>query len=359
MTKDYYKILGVSRNATKEEIKRAYKRLAKLYHPDLNKGDKEKEERFKEINEAYRVLSDDKLREQYDRFGTTEETGFQAGDFGFGFRDFDFENFGFDDFFENISDIFGFPFTRKRKRGKRIIKGEDIYKDVEITLEEAVLGSEKELNIKIHEKCSACNGTGAEETKECPDCGGTGFIKHTRRTPIGIITTTTTCPRCGGSGVITTKKCRVCNGKGFVVKNKKIVLKIPKGIEDGAALRIRGAGHLGDIPGDLYVIVHIKKHPVFERKGNDLYYELKITYPEAVLGCEREIKLINGRTRKIRIPAGTQPNQEIIIRGEGVFNEKTRERGNLVVIIKVIVPKRITREERTLLEKLKKIMKKS
>ncbi len=354
MAKDYYKILGVSRDATKEEIKKAYKRLAKLYHPDLNPGDKEKEQKFKEINEAYSVLSDDKLRQQYDQFGTTENEGFQAGNGGFGFKDFGFD---FDDIFGSFSDLFGFgPGFRQasgRKR-KRVVRGEDIYKEITITLKEAVLGTEKEIKVTFNEKCPACNGTGAKEVETCDMCGGTGYIQKTRRTPFGIFSTTTVCPKCGGTGQIIKEKCPVCHGKGYIRKEKVIKLKIPEGVEEGTALRIPGAGNLADVPGDLYVIIHMKEDKTFKRKGDDLIYNLNLNIAEASLGCQKEIPLINDKTKTVKIHPGVQPGEEIRIRGEGVRNSETGRKGDLVIKINIEIPKRLTREQKKLLLELKK-----
>ncbi len=347
MAKDYYKILGVSRDATKEEIRKAYRRLAKLYHPDLNKGDKEKEEKFKEINEAYSVLSDDKLRQQYDQFGTTENNGFQGGAGGFGFKDFDFD---FDDIFGSFSDLFGFG---QRQNRKRVVRGDDIYKDLTISLKEAALGTEKELKVKFSEKCPHCQGTGAEEFETCPTCNGSGYIRKTRRTPFGIFTTTTTCPKCNGSGKIIKKKCPVCNGKGYIQKEKTIKLTIPSGAEEGDALRIPGAGNLADIPGDLYVIIHVKDDKTFYRKGDNLYYHLKLSIPEAVLGCRKKIPLIDGSSKTLRIKSGVQPGEELVIRHAGVRNSKTGHTGDLIVKVEVEIPKRLTREQRKLFEELK------
>ncbi len=354
MAKDYYKILGVSRDATSEEIKKAYKKLAKLYHPDLNKGDKSKEEKFKELNEAYRVLGDEKLRKQYDQFGTTEDNfqGFQAGTGGFDFKDFDLG-----DIFGDFSDIFDFGFfggpgSKRGRRRKRVVRGDDLYKEIKITLEEAALGSKKEFDILINEICPECHGTGAKETEECPECHGTGYIRSSKRTPFGIFSTTTTCPKCHGTGRIVTEKCPVCNGKGYITKKKKIELKIPSGISEGDSIRIKGGGNLADTPGDLYVIVHIEKNNVFEREGDDLYYTLNITFPELALGCEKEIPLITGKKTKLKIPAGTQPSQEFRIRREGIRNSMSGRTGDLIVRLKIEVPKRLTREQKQLLEKL-------
>ncbi|MEM2121525.1 MAG: molecular chaperone DnaJ [Candidatus Woesearchaeota archaeon] len=355
MVKDYYKILGVSRNATQEEIKKAYKKLAKQYHPDLHKGDKEKEEKFKEINEAYRVLSDPKLRENYDKYGSPEpgfESGTQAGTYGFDFRDFgfdfdtDFFNESFDNIFENF---FGFSRTRKRPRARR---GSDIYQEIEITLEEAATGTKKELEININEKCSFCNGTGASEEKQCDNCNGSGYIRKTKRTPFGLFSTTTTCEKCNGTGRIIVKKCSHCNGAGYLKKKKEIEIKIPEGIEDNTSLRIQGAGNLADIPGDLYVVVKIKKHPFFERKQNNIYYKTNISFPEAVFGTKIEVPTIRQEKVELKIPPGTQPGTIFRMKGLGIKDIRTGIRGDMFVRVNVEVPKKLTREQAELIKKL-------
>lgn len=283
MTKDYYKILGVSKSATKEEIKRAYKELAKKYHPDLNK-EKDATEKFKEINEAAAVLADDEKRAQYDQFGTTAEQfgGFGAGGFNFddilrGAGGFDFDSI-FDSFFGGgFGNIFG-------RRSRRARRGADLRYDIEITLEEAAKGTTRTLNIPVFAKCGKCNGTGAnsaDDIVECPDCSGKGVIRRTQRTPFGLFSTQSICRKCNGEGKYIRKRCPECNGNGVVEEKKKIELKIPAGAETGTNLRITCAGESGgkgSEPGDLYVIVHVKPHKLFERDGQSAHKDASFFY---------------------------------------------------------------------------------
>ena len=272
--KDYYKILGVDKNSTKEEIKKAYKKLAKKYHPDLNK-DSSSADKFKEINEAAAVLGDDQKRDKYDRFGTTAEQ-FSGGFQGFDFSDFmsDVGGSGFD--FDNIFESFfgGSPFGGRRRREPE--RGASLRSDIEITLEEAATGITKHIVIPRLESCSNCDGSGAESSSDvvnCPTCNGTGVAKRTQRTPFGLFSTTTTCSKCGGDGKFIKHECKECDGTGVMRKTRKIEIKIPQGAETGTNLRIVGqgeAGLKGASPGDLYVIIHVLEHDVFDRDGDDI-----------------------------------------------------------------------------------------
>ncbi|MEM0231333.1 MAG: molecular chaperone DnaJ [Candidatus Woesearchaeota archaeon] len=360
MSKDYYKILGVPPNASKEEIKRAYKELAKKYHPDLNRGDKEKEEKFKEINEAYRVLSDDNLRANYDKFGSAEAGGFQAGSSGFDFRDFDFSDFedlfsGFGSFFEDFS--MGGRSSRTRPK-----RGADIYHDVEITLEEAASGLVKSFILEKNEECEACKGTGAEngEFKVCEACNGTGYVRSTRRTPFGMFSTSGPCRSCNGTGRIAEKRCRVCHGSGYVLKKKKIEVKIPAGIDSGAELRVQGEGEPGSHggrPGDLYIRVFVKPHPIFERKGDDLYTRVSIPYTKLVLGGTAQVPTLTSGNVSIKIPPHTQPGTMFRLKGSGMPRLNGYGYGDEYVTVEVKVPEHISSEERAILEKLAKFEK--
>ena len=359
MSKDYYKILGVSPNASKDEIKRAYKELAKKYHPDLNKGDKEKEEKFKEINEAYRVLSDDNLRANYDKFGSAEAGGFQPGSSGFDFRDFEFSDFddlfgGFGSFFED----FGVGGLGGRGRRARPRKGADLYHDIEITLEEAASGLIKSFLLEKNEECEACHGTGAQngDLKTCDACNGTGYVRSTRRTPFGIFSTTSPCSKCGGTGRIAEKKCSVCRGTGVVQKRKKIEVKIPAGIESGTELRVQGEGEPGTNggrPGDLYIRVFVKPHPTFERKGADIYTRVSLPYTRLVLGGTAEVPTLKGNV-SIKIPPNTQAGTMFRLKGSGLPKLDGYGSGDEYVTVDVKVPERISSEERELLERLSK-----
>ncbi|MEM4336615.1 MAG: molecular chaperone DnaJ [Candidatus Woesearchaeota archaeon] len=341
MKKDYYSILGVSRNASQEEIKRAYKLLAKKYHPDLNK-EKNAEEKFKEINEAYRVLSDEKLRQRYDKFGTAEEqfSGFQAGDFGFDFGDF------FDTIFQE------FPFGARR--GPR--RGADLRYDIEIELEEAALGAEKKISFEKYEKCSHCKGVGGTKIEQCHSCHGTGYTQTTRKTFFGVFSTTTTCNKCKGEGTIVKEKCKFCGGEGRVVKEKTIKVKIPVGIENGTSIRIAGEGEPGEKnapPGDLYIFVKIKKHKIFERKDNDIFVTIPISFVQAVFGDEIEVPTLEGKA-KLKIPEGTQTETLFRLKGKGIKNIRTGEYGDEFVKVRIYTPTKLNMQQRKALQEFAK-----
>ena len=346
MAKDYYSTLGVSRNASQEEIKRSYKELAKKYHPDLNKS-KGAEEKFKEINEAYRILGDEKSRQQYDTFGTAEQGGgfggfhgFQAGDFGFDFSDF------FDEMFEG--------FGMGRRRGPR--KGEDLQYELEIDLEDAFHGAEKTITFEKYAVCSECKGLGGTKVGQCPTCNGSGVVQSTKRTIFGIFSSTTACPWCKGEGVIVADSCRNCGGEGRVVKERKLSVRIPKGIEAGMSIRISGEGEPGErnaAPGDLFVIVKIKKHPVFERKGNDLFAGVSLSFIQAVFGDEIEVPTIDGKG-VLKIPAGTQSETLFRLKGKGMKNLRTNAVGDEFVKLKVEVPTKLNKKQKEILEEYAK-----
>ncbi|HDO19557.1 MAG TPA: molecular chaperone DnaJ [Thermoplasmatales archaeon] len=364
--KDYYEILGVSRDATKEEIKRAYRRLALKYHPDRNKS-KEAEERFKEISEAYAVLSDDEKRRLYDLYGHagidqryTSEDIFRGADFSDIFRDLGFD-FGIDDLIERFFG-FGTGFRRGYKKATR--RGSDLRYDVDISLEDAYRGRTLELQIPRLERCDACSGTGAAEGSaliSCPNCAGTGQLRKTQRTPFGIFTQITVCPKCGGEGTVIDKPCERCDGTGVVKKVRTIKVKIPKGISDGASLRLPGegeAGEKGGEPGDLYIFVHIKPDKRFERRGDDLYVTEEISFPDAVLGTTLKVETFDG-IEKLKIPPGTEAGDTFKIRGKGMPRLKDHRYGDLYVKIKIRTPKRISRRAKKLLEELREELEKT
>ncbi|RME69448.1 MAG: molecular chaperone DnaJ [Nitrospirae bacterium] len=340
--KDYYKILGVSRNATQEEIKKAFRRLALKYHPDRNQGDKEAEEKFKEINEAYAVLGDPEKRAQYDRFGTADISGFETG-FGFG-------STTFGEFFEDLFEDFFGTFAGRRRR-PRPQKGADLKYDLTITLEEAARGVEKEISIPRWQLCPDCGGSGARpgtSPVRCPQCDGTGYVRYQQ----GFFTVTRTCSRCQGEGTFIKDPCKNCNGSGKVRQYRDILLKIPPGVDEGSRLRVAGEGELGQYggpPGDLYIFIHIKPHEFFQRKGDDLYCELPISFPQAALGGEIEVPTLYG-TEKIHIPAGTSSGTEFVLKGKGMPRLGSSRRGNMVVRVYVDVPKKLTQKQRELLE---------
>jgi molecular chaperone DnaJ len=342
--KDYYEILGISRNATDDDIKKAYRRLALKYHPDRNPGDKTAEERFKEINEAYACLSDPQKRANYDRFGTAEGVG---ADFGFG---------GFGDFTSSFSDIFGDifsdffgDFTGRQRR--RPTKGQDLRYDLEVTLEEAVFGTQKKLSIPRWETCHVCDGTGSMPGKGpavCPTCKGAG---HTRLQQ-GFFSISRTCGRCNGTGSIITDPCRECKGHGKVKRKRTVTLKVPPGVDTGIRLKVTGegeAGSYGGPPGDLYVVITVKPHPFFKRKGNDLHCEVPISFVQAALGAEIKVPTIDGDA-KITIPAGTPSGRVFHLRGKGVPKLGSYGKGDQYITVYVDVPKKLTPRQRELLK---------
>jgi molecular chaperone DnaJ len=361
--KDYYDILGVPRNASKEEIKRAYKRLAKKHHPDLN-NDPGAEEKFKEINEAASVLGDDRKRAQYDRFGTTAE-GFGAGAGGFDFRDFSsFADFGFD--FGEIFDRFfsGFGGLREEGYRRRPSRGADLRFDLEITLEEAATETKKTIIIPRLEVCSKCRGSGAESKSDiitCNECHGTGYAKKTRRMPFGVFTTATTCGKCRGQGKYIKKNCPLCDGEGRVEKTRKIEVNIPAGVDTGSRLRIAGEGEVGERgakAGDLYVVIRVRPHKTFERDGNDIYTEVNVPFVTAALGGEVEVPTLIGKA-KLNIPAGTQSNTLFRMRGKGIPDLETGKAGDENIKVVIEVPKKLTKRQKELLKEFAKQEQKS
>ncbi|MEM3400025.1 MAG: molecular chaperone DnaJ [Candidatus Micrarchaeia archaeon] len=355
--RDYYEILGVDRNATLDEIKKAYRELALKYHPDRNKSP-EAEEKFKEISRAYAVLSDPEKRREYDRFGragfdsryTTEDI-FRNVDFEDIFRDFGFG--GFDPFRYFFGDFFS-------DMGRDYERGRDIAYDLEITLEEAAQGVEKTIEIFRSDVCGGCGGSGAKggERERCQKCGGSGKIKHERRIGFGSFITVTTCNACGGRGTVAREKCENCKGAGFVKKSERIKVRIPAGIEDGARLKIAGKGEYGrDGYGNLYVVVHIKEHKIFERDGDDIYVEKKITFGQAALGDEIEVPTLDGKA-KLKIPPGTQTHTLFRLAGKGMPRLNGRGRGDELVRVIVETPRNLTEEQKELLRKFEGIKKK-
>jgi len=353
--KDYYKILGVSRNASQEEIKKAYYRLAHKYHPDKG-GDPEK---FKEINKAYQILSDPEKRRQYDMYGQVFE-GAQAG------PQTDFEWFwkspfsaGFEDLEDLLKDFFGFGFDFEFSRKKEPKRGSDVEIGVEMTLEDVLNGKKEKLLLQNWVKCQRCEGTGAEpRTKiiKCSMCGGTGKVKQIKNTFLGQITRTTVCPQCKGEGFVPETPCQVCRGEGRVKSREEIEVFIPPGVDHLQELRIpqKGdAGRKGGKPGDLYLKIYVKKHPLFERKGNDIFKKLKIPLSVAVLGEKVEVPTLEKEKVIFKIPAGTEDGEIFKISKKGLPKFSGLGRGDLYFKIKIAVPKTLTKTQRELFEKLK------
>ncbi|WP_422444122.1 molecular chaperone DnaJ [Thermoanaerobacterium sp. DL9XJH110] len=358
--KDYYEILGVSRDASEEEIKRAYRKLARQYHPDVNKDDKDAAEKFKEINEAYEVLKDPEKRARYDQFGHAGvgQGGFESGNFGdFG----DFGNFGgfggdfFEDIFENF---FGGGFGQSRRHAP--VRGADVRYDLEISLEEAALGAEKEIEIHRMERCDRCQGTGAKpgtRPRTCPACGGSGQVKNVQNTAFGRFVNITTCSRCRGQGVIIEEPCPQCHGNGQVRVGRKIKVKIPAGVDTGSRLRMSGEGEPGERggpPGDLYVIIRVKPHKLFTRQGDDLIYEAPISFVQAALGDEIEVPTLEEKV-KLKIPEGTQPGTMFRIKGKGIPHLRGYGRGDLHVRVNVVIPKKLNEKQKEILRKFAEV----
>lgn len=364
MSKDYYEILGVPRSATQEEIKRAYRRLIRKCHPDLNPSDPAAGEKFKQIREAYEVLSDPNRRELYDRFGhawrqfAQEGAGAfapggqsEGGPFG-GFRRVVFpEGPEGADFERSFGDLFDFFFGKggAKREGQGRLAPRDIEKEVEITLEESARGTKKTVIVQRYDCCPDCGGEGGS-TYTCPDCGGTGAEGGVG----GFFSLGGPCPRCGGKGRVRTDNCRTCGGSGAVLRTRRVEAEIPLGVEDGSKVRVRGEGENG---GDLYLKVKIKPHPLFERKGSDLYLDLPLTFSEAALGTRVSVPtLIEGRV-SVKVPPGTQGGQFLRLSGLGMPRLKQRERGDLYLRIRIVVPKNLSQEERELIERLAKLRK--
>lgn len=356
---DFYEILGVSKGASDDEIKKAYRKLAHKYHPDKSGGD---EAKFKEINEAYQVLSDKTKRQQYDQFGQTFQggagqgfggfdfSGFQQGFGNGGFEGFEFGGEGFEDIFSNI---FGGG-TRSRRKAY----GADIQVDVEITFSEMVHGAEKEIKLYKRVTCDHCKGSGGEpgaNLKTCPTCKGSGRIQTTRRSLFGTFSQVSECPECHGSGQVYEKKCSKCGGDGRTRQEQMIELKIPAGISDGQTISVKGQGEAGERgaqAGDLYVNVHILPHKKFMRKGNDILSKEYVPFSVATLGGKIEIDTIDGKLI-LKIPAGTPSGEIFRVKGRGIPELHGRGVGNLLVTVVVSVPKSLSREQKNLLEKLK------
>ena len=343
--RDYYEVLGVGRSASNEEIKKAFRRLAREYHPDVNNSP-DSEERFKEINEAYAVLSDSEKRAAYDRFG-------HAGVRGTGGVNVDFD---FPDFADIFGEFFGFGRTSRRARNVPR-RGADLQYRVDLTFEESVFGVEKEIEITRDEVCETCNGSGAEpgtSPVRCATCGGSGEVRQARQTILGSMVQVTTCPACKGSGETIDTPCHTCNGRGLQRRTRKKVVSIPAGVDAGNQIRLAGEGQPGvngGPQGNLYLTINVKPHKYFRRRDDDIVLDLDINVAQAVLGAEVEVPTVDGPDN-LKIPAGTQPGKVLRLRQKGVPHLRSNGRGDQLVVINVDIPARLSSEQRQLFEQL-------
>lgn len=358
--RDYYEILGIQKSAGDAEIKKAFRKMAKKYHPDANPDNKEAEEKFKEVNEAYEVLSDPQKKAAYDQYGHAafEQGGMGAGGFTGGFGDFGMD---MGDIFSGIfggggfGDIFGSGRSRSSRSGPQ--RGSDLQMSMTISFEESMFGCKKEVNIPVYEKCTECNGSGAKKgtsAETCSHCGGTGQEKITQQTPFGMISSTRVCSHCRGEGKIIKEKCPHCGGNGNVKVNKNVTIEIPKGISAGQSIRKRGlggAGLKGGPNGDLFIQINVTPSRTFTRQGNDLYIDVPITITQAAFGGKINVPTIDG-DYEYELKYGTQPETKVTIRGKGAYNVKNDNyRGNLIVTFKVKIPTELNKEQRDALEK--------
>ena len=356
MTKrDYYEVLGVDKNASEKEIKMAFRRLAKKYHPDVSK-EPDAEEKFKEAQEAYAVLSDEGRRKQYDQFGHAAFDNNGAGGAG-GFGGFDFSGFDFSEIFDNLFDfgMGGSPFGfSSGKKSKRKTKGNDSLLLMEISFMEAALGGTKEIEITTMDACPTCNGKGGHGEHTCDECHGSGSITSEQSTLFGSFLTRTTCPTCKGEGVTFDSTCSKCRGTGRVKTIKNVDVKIPEGIDTGNRIRLSGYGESsinGGENGDLYIEFKVNSHEFYERDGKDVYMELPITITEAILGTKKDVKLLNSIVT-LTIPAGSNSGDKHRIRGKGIKDVNYNDHGDFYVILNVVTPKKLSREQKKLIEKL-------
>ncbi|MBO5478140.1 MAG: molecular chaperone DnaJ [Clostridia bacterium] len=366
--RDYYEVLGVDKNVSDDELKRAYRKLAKKYHPDANPDNKkEAEAKFKEVNEAYETLSDPQKRRMYDQFGPDGPQGFGGGGPGGGY--YSYSTSGFDGFdMEDLGDIFssffggGFGGRGSTKQNNGPIKGADLRYNMEISFEESFLGVEKEISISREDTCDTCHGSGAKpgsKVETCTMCHGTGQIKQMQTTILGQMQTTRTCPTCHGEGKVIKEPCENCRGKGTVRKQARIKVKIPAGIDENQTVVLRGEGapgQKGGPKGDLYITVHIKRHSIYTRQDYNVLCTIPITFTQATLGAELEIPMVDGSMEKFKIPEGTQTGTRFRIKGKGFKAVNRSYEGDLIFTVEVQTPKRLSKEQRDLLMQLAKTM---
>lgn len=359
--RDFYEILGVSKNASKEEIKKAYRQKAIQYHPDKNPGDKEAEDKFKEAAEAYEVLSDDNKRARYDQFGHAGMSGSGGGGYS--------HDWNIEDIFSQFGDIFGGHFGSfggfggfgggGGRGGRRVARGTDLRVKVKLNYSEIANGVEKKIKVNKYVSCNSCDGTGAEGSSgftTCSTCRGSGYVTRVTNTILGQMQSTSPCPTCNGEGKTINNKCKACSGEGVVRDNEVITIKIPAGVAEGMQLNVSGKGNAarrGGVPGDLLVIIEEEKHPELIRDGNDLIYNLSVSIPDAILGAPIEIPTIDGKV-KIKIEPGTQPGKILRLRGKGLPEVNSYNRGDLLVAINVYIPKSLSKDEKAVIEKMSK-----
>ncbi|MDD5987411.1 MAG: molecular chaperone DnaJ [Eubacteriales bacterium] len=352
--RDYYEVLGLEKGASEQEIKRAFRKMAMKYHPDRNPGDKEAEEHFKEVNEAYSVLSDPEKKANYDRFGhagVDPNSGFGAGG---GFEGFG----GFDDIFDMFGGMFGGG-GRSSARRSGPSKGRDLQHSMTISFEEAAFGCKKDIRLTKYVKCETCGGSGAEPGTSkvtCPKCGGSGVINTQRRTPFGVMQSQTTCDRCGGTGEIVEKPCHDCGGTGKVRKTQTISVNIPAGVDDDNVITLRGQGEPGEHGGpngDLYIVIEVKPHKLFRRRGYDLQLEIPVTFEQAALGDELTVPTLEGKV-KYKIPAGTQSGTIFRLKGKGIQKVRSSGKGDLYVKVNLEVPKKLNSKQKKAIKDMSK-----
>ena len=343
--KDPYEVLGVSKSASSDEIKREYRKLAKKYHPDLNPDDKEAEQNFKEATLAYEILSDPEKKQKYDAYGSA---AFENGGAGF--------NGGFGGFGDIFSDLFGDIFNQGYgNNAKRPIKGDDIQQVVNLTFQEAAFGTSKEIQVRREVECHVCHGSKAEEGSEthtCPDCHGQGMVNEVSRTAFGTMSRTVTCSKCHGTGEIIENPCKNCKGDGKEYKSEKIKIDIPSGVEDKNVIRLSGKGNVGENGGpfgDLYVVLRVANHEIFKRDGLDIYYEMPISFPTAALGGKINVATLR-KPVEFEIPAGTQTGEKFTLKKEGIEDKRSGRTGNLYFYVKVITPTKLSKEQKQALK---------
>ena len=349
--KDYYEVLGVSKGASEDEIKKAYRSLAKKYHPDMNPGDKTAEVKFKEVNEAYAVLSDSEKRSKYDRFGHDAFDPTSGGGGYGGFGGFSGGDFDFGDIF---SSFFGGG-GASSSRANMAREGDDVATRVSVSFEEAAFGCKKEVNFARIENCPDCHGSGAEhegDIEKCPECHGTGRVTVRQQTMLGYMQTQRSCQRCSGRGKIIKNPCKNCNGKGRIRINKKLEVNIPSGIDDRQNIVLRGqgsAGINGGPSGDLIIEVRVREDKIFEREGNNVYCEVPITFAEATLGAEIDVPVLGGGTEKFKIPDGTQSGTTFTLKNKGIPDINTKRKGDMIIKVAVETPKNLNSKQKELL----------